>query len=81
MRLDRAGLTGSGHWAMAGGRAPSRLDGTMGKPGHGQGIAGHGQAGQDRAGQGRAWLATALALGSGHWEGGGTGDWDPDWNW
>lgn len=73
-RRPRAtGLTGSGHWAMAGGRAPSRLD--LGN----QGTARHGKAWPDRAGQGRAWLATALALGPGHtglWalEGGRTGN-------
>lgn len=69
VRLDRPGLTGSGHWAMAGGRAPSRLDGTMGKPGHGQGMARHGQAGQGMAGN-RAGTGLWALLG-----GGWTGDW------
>lgn len=68
MRLD---LTGSGHWAMAGGRAPSRLD--LGDQGHGKAWQGMVPG---KAGQGRAWLATALALGPGHtglWAGGGGG--------
>ena len=33
------------------------------------GKPGHGKARQGRAGHGRAWLATALTLGPGHWEG------------
>lgn len=58
-------LTGSGHWAMAGGR-PSRLD---------SGKAGHARQGKARQGQARHSMA-GTALGAGHWaragvEGGG----------